>query len=458
MAKSVAFLILLSVACGPPPGARKAQQHLASGDYVAANEAADRAIAANPDDATSRRIKIRALMAQGNLLQARQAYSEWHQNRGEHDREALQMMAKSVLWQALQVPAEEVAAEAVQIVERHEIEELADPVRELVVHDSDLIAAAASIAVLRSHPNAPRAAVGLLRSEDARARALVVRGIGRKVGARARKDIRPLLKDRDPRVRLAVATALSSFHSGEDDSDLIALAKDEDGRTRAAALRGLTHESHEAPLDLFLEHLGDEYLAARLAAVAAVAKRAGVEAASHLRPLASGSDMALALAALRHLREPELAEATLARALESAQWTERVAALNAALEVLGKQNALRVAGRALLDGRIEVRLAAARLLWRLGVEKRAREELHKALQASSADVRLQAAADLALRGDGEGLKLLNDMAASGTDERRLAATRAHIPAQRLTSGLISALTADNIKLRLAAADVLLRVD
>ena len=184
---ATALSTALAACGGPAPGARDAHRELARGNFDIAAQKAERTLETHPDDPTAWRVRIRATMGQGDFAKASALYAQWYERRGSHDAKAYKLMSKTVLWQGIRVPAQDIVTETIRIIASHELEAFADDVRDKLGHDSDLIAAAASVALLRSHPAAPQIATELLESEDERARQLVVKGIARKIGKRAAK-------------------------------------------------------------------------------------------------------------------------------------------------------------------------------------------------------------------------------------------------------------------------------
>lgn len=450
--------LALSACGGPPEGAREAQQHLRSGNYDAAEAAADKTLARHPDDATSWRVKIRTEMARGDLSAAAALYQEWRELRGSHDPETYRMMATTSLWQSLAVPGADIRTRAIQIVERHEIEKLAEAVRDLLSDDHDLVAAAAASALLTSHPAAPRLATELLRSEDERARALVVTGIGKKVGRFAHGDIVPMLGDSSPRVRRAAVSAIAHWRSNKDRSLLVDLAsKDADGQVRSQALRALARLPGDDHGDIGIKALDDSYLGARVAAVSLVERDASSDTTSVLEKLVSSADIPVALRAAiaLHKRDNRSCLEVVERAYASSDWGARAAALNTAAECTGPEEALRFAGRGMADARLDVRLTAARSLLRQGASEPALRALRLALSADVLSPRLVAAADLARLGERDAIDLLSRMARTGNAEQREQAIAAHRTAGVVSDGLVAALGDENISVRLAAADVLM---
>jgi HEAT repeat protein len=444
--------------CGGSAEGGRADSLLQRGDYAGARRAADSGLQRAPRDQQLWRIKMRATLGAGDARGAVAQYRAWRDLRGDEDAEALRVLARTTVWQALRSRAPAIQSGAVQAVERLELDDLAPDIARLIASDEELVAAAAATALLTAHDQAPAVLVGLLRSDDPAVRALSVEGIGRKAGEHARVDLVPMLADRDPRVRSAAAAAVATFAEGEDLTRLITMARrDPEGRVRARVLRAL---AGRVGVDVARAAAGDPYMGARQAAVDLLARSDSAEAPAALDQLAASDDrdMALAAAAARLRRDapPAAVLAVLERALASSSWPARAAALNAA-HAAPRPLALSMSGRGIADPRPEVRLAAARLLLHLGQEQRARRELVSALAQPDALLRLDAAVDLCRLGDHRCLGPLDRLARSSSPEIRTAAVHAHVAARRITAGLVAALADTRPELRLVAAEVILGV-
>ena len=459
---ALAAALLLAGCAGASPDARRAGRLLARGDHAGAERAADEGLARAPRDAALWRIKMRAALAAGDARRAVAHYDSWRELRGEDDPEALRLLARTTLWQGLHAGTPPVQTRAVQAVERLRLEELSPDVAELVTSEDDRVAAAAGSALLAVHPSAPRVMVDLLRSEDVEARAIAVDGIGRKAGYHARADLVPMLGDPAPRVRRAAIGAVAGFAEDEELERLAAMARDDaDGTVRAAALRAIARRSPEGRVELARAALADAHPGARRAAVELLVRDGSDEARAVLAQVAAGDDVSLALAAAgARLRGGFGGEADLAvfdRALADPRWNARAAALNAS-GAAPRELALRLAGRAIIDPRAEVRLAAARVLLRLDTaEERARQELAAALAAADLHVRIDAATDLVRMGDPRGAEVLAELAGHEAAAVRGGAVRAHASARRITPGLVRALADPDPLLRLVAAELLVEL-
>ncbi len=443
---------------GAPDSARTAQRHLVRGDYQAASAAADRSIAKHPKDPTSWRVRIRAAMAQGELAVAAQHYLDWKTLRGAHDRKTYRLMAVSTLWQGMQVPAPEIKSRTIALIARYNIEKLASEVRDALGDDSDLVAASAAVALMRSHPAAPHLATELLASSSPRVRAMVITGIAKKIGRKALGDLVPALTDTDPIVRRAVVSAIASWKSKKDSARLMAMAKDDaDGQVRSRALRGLLAKGGDGVVPLAQTSLDDAYPGAQLAALALLEKFSEADAIARAKELLGSSHIGLAMrsAIILYKHDGRSQNDVVAQAFASPDWASRSAAMNTAAEVMNKADAMALAKRGLADVHEDVRIAAARLLIRLGETSAGNRALSAALDSNQLGPRLAAATELARQGDDAAIALLGRLARSGSAEQRQAALGAHKAAQVLSDGLVAALGDDNIDVRLAAADALL---
>src|SRR5688572_25629135 len=111
--------------------------------------------------------EMRDALGAGDARRAVELYAAWRARRGADDRDALRLIARTTLWQALRARASAIQTAAIQAVERLDLDELAPEVADLVADDDDRVAAAAASALLSAHPQAPEVLVDLLRSEDA---------------------------------------------------------------------------------------------------------------------------------------------------------------------------------------------------------------------------------------------------------------------------------------------------
>ena len=104
-----------------------------------------------------------------------------------------------------------------------------------------------------------------------------------------------------------------------------------------------------------------------------------------------------------------------------------------------------------------MRLAAARLLIRLGVTTQARKHLEAALASKDPAVRIDAAVDLLRLGDERAGRALDELARDPAVEVRRAAVGAHASARRLTPGLVAALADADPALRVQASELILEL-
>jgi HEAT repeat protein len=386
-------------------------------------------------------------------------YGEWKTLRGTHDRTSLKAMAMATLWQGLQTPSAKVKISAIQTAEQLDLSPLAEPVAEKMGDDNAAVAAAAAVALLRSHPDAPYVATEALSSDDPRARAIAVEGIARKIGQDARADLVPLLKDPDPQVRRATVRAVWKMATRDDIELISKLARrDDHGSVRAAALGVLANKDFPGVAAVARAAIRDSYLGARLAALRLLDRRGGKSAADDFIVLATGDDLFLALRAAVALAKRGDAERTLRiarRALASKQWTVRAAALNAIAEVADKKTALPLIRAAVADESVRVRLAAGRALVRFGDKAAAGPVFAEALGAPTDGVRIQAAVDLVRLEDARGREALAELARATSPATRVQAVRALHQIGAPSDALVNALADESAEVRIVAADVLL---
>ena len=458
--------LLASAGCGrPPPPVRHAQGLLRQADYAGAEAAADRAFGQHPDHPALWRVKIQAAFGRGEAGRALGLYQDWQRRRGGHDPALLGRLAMTTLWQGLRVPSAQVRARTIQVIERLELEPLARDVAERLADDSDLVAGAAAVALLRSHPGAPRVATQILQSDDAAARALVVEGIGRKIGAAARAELMPALDDPHPAVRRAAAQALGI--AGEDLAARLAhmARNDQDGPVRATALRVLGREAGDNRRVVTLAHqtalkaLDDTYPGARLAAIGVLARADDTE--SLRRIAASAEDVAMAVQAAAALGDAAVLDQAVRRALADPTPALRQTGIDALHTLPDRALAVRLATTGLDDQSWRVRLAAARALLYLGEQARAVEALARALDLAGERERVDAAADLMRAGDPRGAEALAVLGKSTNPNIREAVVRAHaqprrdVAGERITAALAQALADPSPLVRLLAAETVL---
>jgi HEAT repeat protein len=202
--------------------------------------------------------------------------------------------------------------------------------------------------------------------------------------------------------------------------------------------------------------LADQYLGARLAAVALLER--GRDKAT-LEATVRGPDKMVALRAAVALRKlggaDGLAGAAVKAALADPAWPVRASGLNSAGAILDDAALSALAIAALSDPSIEVRLAAARLLLAHGGRDRAFPVLVAALTAPTPEPRLEAAIDLARFEDERGVETIAALAGNADARVRSAAVRAHGTIRRITPALVAALADASPALRIEAASTLL---
>lgn len=454
MRKAAIFVVVavLSACGGSPAGVQRAETLLARGDFDGATKAADQELNRYPKHPTLWRVKIRAAMGAGDNARAVELYMQWHKLRHRYDPKALEVMAMTTMWQGLRVPSADIKVRTIQAIERLELEKLARDVGDRIADDDDIVAAAASIALLRSHPQAPRVATQMLRSDQVRARVIAVSGIARKIKSRARDDIVAALDDASPLVRSAAVRGLAAMKSKKDRKRFIALARnDKDGGVRAAAIHGLRMGKHKNIFPIARAAVSDTYLGARLAAVYILAESDPGRAI--LAKLARTGEPFVALRAAVALKKHDTD--VVERALRNPAWTVRAAGLNAVAQLASKTDAIAIAEKALKDVRIEVRLAAARALDRLGRKGAAMGVYFQALEAERDMPRLQAAIALIRMDDSKGHEALRKLSKSPTISTRMAAVSAHRYLDRPTIPLVHALADETGSVRIEAAETLL---
>ena len=319
-------------------------------------------------------------------------------------------IALATLWSALEAPSPEARAAAVAVIERAEIEPLAQAVSKRLGDDDEHVQLAAAIALLRAHPDAFAIVTGALEAADPDLRERAVLALARKLGDRAADTIAPLAKDVDPGVRAAVLGALPARDAA---GPARAGLADADGGVRAAAVRALGDA--EAALKL----LEDPYLGARLAALDVVAEHGAEEALTS--PVVT-QDPYLALRAgviLAKRGETAPGAQAIDRAGRDAAWTLRAAALNALADVNPKR-AIEFAAVFDKDPVPAVRLAAARALGRLGDGARATAMLRTLLDGPAG---LDAALELGRAGASGAAELLHARWDDGDATARLTIVR-----------------------------------
>ncbi|ACY16092.1 HEAT repeat domain-containing protein [Haliangium ochraceum] len=466
----VALLALSAIAACAPPAVGQARTLLERGDYAGAASVASTGLDAHPDEDELWRLRVEATLAGGDASAALALYREYADGRGEHDRDLLHRLAKRTLAQGLRVPSAQVRAASVAAIERREIISLAQAVAARMDDEDDAVAAAAAIALLNSAPGARQLAAQLLRSRDPVARARVLAGIARKLGAPTRGEQRAALGDPDAEVRRTAVRALADMLTADDVAALTALAAEEPApAVRAAALRALRtragrSEDRAALAAAAARGLADEHISARRAAldllIALAAKAEGAsenQAEAALAELAARAEPALAVPAATALRDaqPALLEQAVTRALADDDASVRALAVGAAHR-LPDARARELARASLTDPEPGVRAAAAgALLYLADLEARAQDERQalreqagdalRALLASPAlaeraHLRLRVAVDLYILGDAAAAAALRELFAAADAGVRQAAVDAYRSVRQRRGGVAPELT------------------
>jgi HEAT repeat protein len=452
---SIACLLM---ACGSAaPGIRQVQQLYERGDYAGAGRAADKELERTPGDATLWRLKIDAAIRSGDSKRGVDLYMEWHRMRRHYDQPLLRSMAVSTLWHALGAAAADIRAQALQAVERLDVEALHGDVAPLLSDPDDVVAATAAVVLAAEQDRARARGMALWRSTDPRVRATVIAGFGRLFGARMHGDIVAALADPSPHVRQTAVVVLGRAPSSSDTARLLQMAReDADGRVRAAALGALARSKSKNAFEAARAALADPYLGARLAALALLS-RWPEKSRDVLLEQAGSSDLYVALRAAVAVRKAggEVPMQTLQWALKHPTWTIRVAALNALSEITSDKVALSLIDDSLDDERVEVRLAAARVLLRSGRHGRAAEIFAAVLDAPRDEPRVQAAIDLVRMHDDRGRAALVRLARSPSASTRRQVAGAHRYMDNPTLPLVAALGDPSAEVRIEAATTML---
>jgi HEAT repeat protein len=454
----VGLSLVIAAGCGPSPAVRHAQSLVDHGDYRGASQFTEGELAKHPDDAGLHRIRQRALLGMGDPAAAVADYRAWRSGHaGIDDLPALRTMALTTIWQAVRSSSLTLKVEAIQAIERLELESLADEVGRAMGDDSDQVAAAAAVAVLSSFGQAPDVADQMLHSDDPVARAIALEGIGRKAGKHAAETLRPLAADPDPRVRAVAATYLGALADGADTQRLFNLATDPDATVRAAAVRGLARggRGDRALLSTPAKAaLADESLAVRLAGVALI-ERAGGRSA--LAALLSDPDPMVAATAARGAGDRAKAVLAIDRALASNEVSIRIGAVNLLAAAVTREVAISRATAALADRSPNVVIAAARALAYLDQRAAALTALAAIATVAThdSDDRASAAAELARLGDARGAPILVELYAATDPNVRHTVIAAHLGAGAITPALWSGLADDQGATRLDAAITIL---
>ncbi len=454
-ARMAAGIVLMAAlaGCGPSRAARTAQGLYDRGDYAGAAAAADQALPDRPGDLGLWRVRLRTELARGDAAALAALYARYQASLGENDGDLLVDLASATLRQGLSSNAVPVRLAAIRAIETLELEALGDAVIEQMGSDDDRVAAAAAVAVMHGHPQAPKMAESMLDSPDPEARAIAVDGIGRKVGRLAADDLIVASRDRDPRVRAAAVRALAALRDDASAAAVLARVNDPSGEVRVAALAAASQRRLGDTSALASAALADRALPVRLAGVALL-RRAG--ARERLLALRGEADRLVALQAAAAVGVDAGNEPTLAAALADPEPVVRASAVGLAEALVGRATALPHLRVAVADAELGVRLAAARALQYAGEGAAAAPVLTEALAAPAHQ--LGAAADLARLGDARGLELLSTTLLTDADTRRRdAAVLQHAIARRVTPGLVAALADRTGGVRVAAAALLVEL-
>ena len=422
----ISWALIMGACASVPPEVKNARTLLARGDYQDAERAAMEAQRKYPDHPELWRVRIESAHRQGQARRATELYRTWHSKRGAHDSKLLARLALTTLWQGLRVPSTQIRVDTILAIERLEVEKLANDVDALMTSDSDIVAAAAATALLRGRPGAPRIATQILVSEDPQARAIAVAGIGRKIGERARVDLRFSLRDGDPRVRIAGIEAIAPMGHPDDTDRLIALAaSDPDTDVRARALASLT-SARTGARAVGVRALQDPALSVRVAAVGLLKRLDDRESLERIARTSADATAVHALAALGDPTRPAAAQ-VVSRAFAQPDladdWAQRAALAEAVGRVLPRADAI----------------ARLRVL------------------CGDPDGRVRVAAALALTelDASQGVDVLSAACTDQAAETRSAAIAAHKRLRVYSAGLISALADDSALIRVQAAEAVM---
>ena len=451
----VSGLVALTCLACTSSAARQAKQMYDRGDYAGAAQLADTNLAGRPGDDDLWNVRIRALLAQGDGARLATDYAKYVATRGGDDADLVIDLATATLDQGLDSTSVDVRLQTIGYIEDLALEALAEDVMDQMESEDDRIAAAAAVAVLRGHPQAPYILEQLQHSDDPQARAIAIEGIGRKVGKHADDDLRKAAADPDPRVRVAAMIALGGIFDEVSTRSLAEALGDPEAAVRAAAARSLADRRRGDLAGFAQKALADETAAVRLAGVAILA---AAKDTAGLQALLGSDDAIVAVQAAAALKGADLAGATRAidAALARSESAVRVGAVNLMEAALGKGESVRRAHVLLADPDLAVRLAAARVL----AYQKAHPAEAVAVFAAALDgaERLSAAADLARLSDPRGVATLSAalLSAKRPIDRVRAATM-HGSAHRITPGLVAALADPSGQVRVVAAFYLIKI-
>lgn len=434
------------------------------GEFSQAEKAAHRELQRTPDDAELRRLEIAAAIRSGEHQRGVDLYLQWHRARRHYDPIALRDMAVSTLWHGLQHSDASVRLQAVRTVvtlgrsrARRHVQVLERPVTERI-DDSDERVAAAAVGIKTGSRGRQRARQ-LFESADDGVRASVIRGLKTGSNQDAKELLERALTDRSARVRRAAVVHLGRAANIASRDVLLRLAEiDAADNVRAAALRALASRKHKRVLAVAEKALQDRFVGVRLAALDIVTQWPKRHRDT-LSRLARSPDAFVSLRASVALqkRGDTVPIQPLQLALAHAQWSVRVAALNAIAELLSEREAIGMLKPLVIDQRVEVRLAAARVLMRFGRTSRARAILVSALDDARDEPRVQAAIDLLRMNDQAGREALIRLSASPSVATRRQAARAHRYTDNPDLPLVRAMGDTAAVVRITAAATLLEL-
>ncbi len=451
----IAYVLSIALAYGCANRAGPSIALYEAGDYAGAARAADEGLATHPSDDALWQMRVRAAVALGDRAGIARAYAAHVQQSGEHDHELVRELATATLEQALKSPSAKLKIAAIETIAAARIETLAEAVTERMGDSDDRVVAAAAVAVLRAHPQAPEIADSMLTSENPEARQIALDGISKKMGVAVVAELRAALGDADPAVRRVAIHWLGMLKDKDSFELVLRQLRHPDESVRAAAATALARIGLGNLAALGKQALADKVLSVRLAGLELLIAASQIDA---LAAVAQRDPHPLvALEAAIAARRSDLAARALARAGSDEDWSVRAGAANTAVRAVGKPKATDLARKLVADADARVRLAAARMLAYVGEHAGAIALFAAAL--ASPELGLQAATELTLLGDPRGTTALD--AAVRDDQRegeqRVAAVAAHRSGRVITPGLVSAIADPNGVVRVEAASALIEL-
>ena len=383
--------------------------------------------------------------------------SDWEANQ-EFDPEALRRLVVTTLDRGLRVPSTKLNVQAIKSVERHEVESLANRVMELVDHPSDVVAAAAAVAVIKSHPPAPHVAKKLAQSSDPEARRIIAEGLGRKIGIISKEDLLRLADDTDPRVQKTALNALAKTKSKEFRALYLQKLKESDGGVVQAAIKGLSGIPQPEDMAAIKFAYIHSHLGVRLEALRLL-NRIGKKSRPVLEYLADPKrkDKRLAIEAANHLnkrygtKNPRLIESLIK--LEDSPL--RHMAFRSAYLHLDQDSWNNLMDKELRSEDLTRRWRAASLLGQRGDKKAFDRVTGQILKSSKDDLKVEVYGVLAQRGDKAALQTLSNALLNGHQDKLPQFLSASRQAGQRTPGLVNLLRATSTQTRLDAAEILL---